>query len=156
MHGSHVTSQPCALIHFWLLLLGLLLLLLLLHPFNGLFSRTSWISWYQKAITSLGLNEARDYGLGFWMQWHQLDRMRTICTSLQTDNHTNTSSLNFLQAGCSSWRPTSILRTVSKHWRPVLTSALYKSLTYLLTVDRPCSSSLPTPIAFCLVLQPSL
>ena len=29
------------------------------------------------------------------MQWHQLDRMQTICTSLQTDNHTNTSSLNF-------------------------------------------------------------
>ena len=29
------------------------------------------------------------------MQWHQLDHMQTICTSLQTDNHTNTSSVNF-------------------------------------------------------------
>jgi len=29
------------------------------------------------------------------MQWHQLDHMQTICTSLQTGNHTNTSSLNF-------------------------------------------------------------
>ena len=28
-------------------------------------------------------------------QWHQLDHMQTICTSLQTDNHTNTSLLNF-------------------------------------------------------------
>jgi len=28
------------------------------------------------------------------MQWHQLDHMQTICTSLQTDNHTNTPSLN--------------------------------------------------------------
>jgi len=28
------------------------------------------------------------------MQWHQLDHMQTICTSLQTNNHTNTSSLN--------------------------------------------------------------
>jgi len=28
-------------------------------------------------------------------QWHQLDHMQTICTSLQTDNHANTSSLNF-------------------------------------------------------------
>jgi len=37
------------------------------------------------------------------MQWHQLDHMQTICTSLQTDNHTNTSSLNFLQAGFSPW-----------------------------------------------------
>ena len=29
------------------------------------------------------------------LQWHQLDHMQTICTSLQTGNHTNTSSLNF-------------------------------------------------------------
>ena len=29
------------------------------------------------------------------MQWHQLDHMQTVCTSLQTDNHTSTSSLNF-------------------------------------------------------------
>jgi len=32
--------------------------------------------------------------------------MQTICTSLQTDNHTNTSLLIFLRAGCSSRRPT--------------------------------------------------
>ena len=64
-----------------------------LHPFNGLFSRTTWVSWYQKDKTSLDLNEAR--GWGFGMQWHQLDHMQTICTSLQKDNHTNTSSLNF-------------------------------------------------------------
>ena len=32
---------------------------------------------------------------GFGMQWHQPDHMQTICTSLQTDNHTNISSLNF-------------------------------------------------------------
>jgi len=38
-------------------------------------------------------------------QWHQLDHMQIICTSLQTDNHANTSSLNFLQAGCSSRHP---------------------------------------------------
>jgi len=28
---------------------------------------------------------------------------KSIYTSLQTDNHASTSSLNFLQAGCSSW-----------------------------------------------------
>jgi len=27
-------------------------------------------------------------------QWHQLDRMQIICTSLKTDNYTSTSSLN--------------------------------------------------------------
>jgi len=39
------------------------LLLLLLHPFNGLFSRTAWVSRYQKGKTSLDLNEARDDGV---------------------------------------------------------------------------------------------
>jgi len=28
------------------------------------------------------------------MQWHQLDRMQTICTSFQTGNHTSISSLS--------------------------------------------------------------
>ena len=36
------------------------LLLLLLHPFNGFFSRKTWVSRYQKGKTSLDLNEARD------------------------------------------------------------------------------------------------
>jgi len=49
---------------------------------------------YQKGKTSLDLNEARDYGVLGW-QWHQLDHMQTICTSLQTENHTNTPSLIF-------------------------------------------------------------
>jgi len=35
-------------------------------------------------------------------QWHQLDHIQIICTLLQADNHARTSSLNFLQAGCSS------------------------------------------------------
>jgi len=32
------------------------------------------------------------------MQWHQLDCMQTICTSLQTDNHINTSSLSVFES----------------------------------------------------------
>ena len=44
--------------------------------------------------TSLDLNEARDDGVSGW-QWHQLDHIQTICTSLQTDNHISTSSLYF-------------------------------------------------------------
>ena len=81
-----------------------------LHLFNGLFSKTTWVSPYQKGKTSLELNEARDDGVLRW-QWHQLDHMQTICTSLQTDNHTNTSSLNF-------YRPDAFpgdQPTVSKH-----------------------------------------
>ena len=37
--------------------------LLLLHPFNGLVSRTTRVSRYQKGKTSLDLNEARDDGV---------------------------------------------------------------------------------------------
>jgi len=45
-------------------------------------------------------------------QWHQPDHMPIICTSLQTDNHASTLSLNFLKAGCSSWRPTNSVRAL--------------------------------------------
>ena len=34
-------------------------------------------------------------GEGLGRQWHQLDHMQTTCTLLQTDNHTNTSTLIF-------------------------------------------------------------
>ena len=61
-----------------------------LHPFNSLFSMTTWVSWYQKGKMSLDLNEARDDGV-LGRQWHHLDDMQTICTSFQTDNHSNTS-----------------------------------------------------------------
>jgi len=40
-----------------------LLQLLLQQPFNGLFSRTTRVSRYQKGKTSLDLNEARDDGV---------------------------------------------------------------------------------------------
>ena len=58
-------------------------LLLPLHPFNGLFSRTTWVSWYQKGRPSLDLNEARDDGIWGW-QWHQLDHRQTMCTTIFT------------------------------------------------------------------------
>jgi len=47
-------------------------------------------------------------------QWHQLDHM-------QTDNHASTSSLNFLQAKCSSWCPTNsvkALKPTNSMWFP--------------------------------------
>ena len=45
------------------LLFVVTLLLLILHPFNGLFSRTIWVSQCQKGKTSLDLNKARDDGV---------------------------------------------------------------------------------------------
>jgi len=38
-------------------------MLLLLHPFNGPVSRTTWVSRDQKGKTNLDLNEARDDGV---------------------------------------------------------------------------------------------
>ena len=66
-------------------------LLLLLHPFNGLFSRTTWVSRHQKDKSFWILLEQEMMGC----QWHQMDHMQIICTLLQTDNHASTSPLSF-------------------------------------------------------------
>ena len=57
--------------------------------------------------TNLDFTEARD---SEW-QWHQLGRMQ-ICTLLQTDNHTSTSLLSFLQAGCPSCHATNSVKAL--------------------------------------------
>ena len=77
-------------------------LLLLLHRFNSLFSRTTWVSWYHKGKTSLDLNEARDDGvLGCsGISW-------TICKQSATHSRQITTPTPhhslYLQAGCSSY-----------------------------------------------------
>jgi len=60
------------------------------HPFNCLFSRTTWVSRHQIGKPCWFLLEQEMMG---W-QWHQLDHMQIICTLLQTDNHASTSSLD--------------------------------------------------------------
>jgi len=83
--------------------------LLLLRPFNGLFSSTTWVSRHQKGKPLSILLEQDMMG---W-QWHQLDHMQIIYTSLQTDNHASTSPLSF-------HRPDALPAaqpTASKHWR---------------------------------------
>jgi len=65
------------------------------------------VSRYQRGKTNLDFTEARD---SKW-QWHQLGHMQ-VCTLLQTDNHANTSSLSFLQAGCPSCRPTNSIKAL--------------------------------------------
>ena len=78
------------------------------HPFNGPFSGTTRVSWYQKGKTNLDFTEARD---SEW-QWHQLGHMQ-VCTSLQTNNHASTPPLIF-------YRPDALPAaqpTASKHWR---------------------------------------
>jgi len=83
-------------------------------------SKTTQVSRYQKGTTNLDFFEARD---SEW-QWHQLGHMQ-VCTSLQTDNHTSTPPLNFLQAGCPSCRPTnSVTALKAKVSAKVLTKTL--------------------------------
>ena len=77
------------------------------HPFNGPLSGTTRVSRYQKSKTNLDFTEARD---SEW-QWHQLGHMQ-VCNSLQTDNHASTPPLSFLQAGCSSCRPTNSVKAL--------------------------------------------
>jgi len=50
------------------------------------------VGQYQKGKTKLDFTEARD---SEW-QWHQLGHMQ-VCTEFQTDKHTSTSPLSFLQ-----------------------------------------------------------
>ena len=91
--------------------------IILLQPFNGLFSRTTWVSQYQKGKTNLDFTGARD---SEW-QWHQLGHMQ-VCTSLQTDNHASTPPLCFYGPDAlPAAQP-----TASKHWRHFVIIALYK------------------------------
>jgi len=61
-----------------------------LQPFNGLFSRTTWVRRYQKGKTNLDFTGARD---SEW-QRHQLGHMQ-VCNSLQSDKHASTPLLSF-------------------------------------------------------------
>ena len=77
------------------------------HQFNGPFSGTTWVGWYQSDKINLDFTEARD---SEW-QWHQLGHMQ-VCTSLQADNHASTPPLSFLQAGRPSCCPTNSVKAL--------------------------------------------
>ena len=84
----------------------LILILHMLHPFNGPSTGTTRVSRYQKGKTNLDFTETRDRE---W-QWHQLGHMQ-VCSSLQTDDHASTPPLSF-------YRPDAFPAaqpTVSKH-----------------------------------------
>ena len=74
-------------LHGVILPYSLLLLLLLLHLFSGLFSRKTWVSRYQKSKTSPDLNEAREYkvsgccGISWTTRKQFASRSRQITTS---------------------------------------------------------------------------
>ena len=78
------------------------------HPFNGPFSGTTRVSWYQKGKTKpicILLEQETVSSSG--ISWAEMQ----VCTSLQTDNHASTPPLSF-------YRPDALPATqptVSKH-----------------------------------------
>jgi len=84
------------------------------------------VSRYQKGKTNLDFTEAKD---SEW-HWHQLGHMQ-VCTSLQTDNHSSTPPLSFLQAGCHSCRPTNSVKALKALY---LFVQILKNMINLLTL----------------------
>jgi len=79
------------------------------HPTNSVKKQkeTAYVSQTQKGKTNLDFTEATD---SEW-QWHPLGHMQ-VYTTLQSDNHTSTPPLSFLQAGCPSCRPTNSVKAL--------------------------------------------
>jgi len=78
------------------------------------------------------------------MQWHQLDHVQTICTSLQTDSRANTPSFAFIllftiilssHKGCSFTHdmfPSPVLRTGGLFFAQILTLFNVNSINYII------------------------
>jgi len=79
------------------------------HAFNSPFSGTTQVSRYEKGKANLDFTEARD---NEW-HWHQLGHMQ-VFTLLQTDNHTSSPPLCFLQVGCPSCHPTNSVKALKE------------------------------------------
>jgi len=107
---SDIILNPDFLLQSWLKLSNNKHIVTTIHThthLTALFSGTTQVSRYQKGKTNLDLIEARD---SEW-QWHQLGHMQ-VCNSLQTDNHDSNPPLSFLQAGCTSCRPTNSVKAL--------------------------------------------
>ena len=86
----------------------------LLHPVNGLFSRTTWISQCQQGKTSLDFNEARDDGiLGCSdISWTICKQSAHLSRQITTPTVQHPSLKFYRLNALPDAQP-----TVSKHWR---------------------------------------
>ena len=96
------------------------------HPFNGPFSRTTRVSWYQKGKNHLDFTEARD---SEW-QWHQLSHMR-VCISFQSDNHSSTPPLSFYRPDALPATPINSVKALKAMLKK--DTAKYRKLTNICT-----------------------
>ena len=78
------------------------------HPFNGLWSRTTRVSRYQKGKTNVDFTEARD---SEW-QWHQLGICKSATHSRQITTPAPHHSVFYRPDALPAAQP-----TASKHWR---------------------------------------
>ena len=118
----------CILLYYWANKTMMVMMMIHIHPFNGLFPGLP--GWAGTRKVNLDFTGARD---SEW-QWQQLGHMQ-VCTSLQTDNHINTSSLNV-------YRPDALpdaQPTVSKHCRirAMAEYAVWTTQTVACEVARP-------------------
>ena len=78
------------------------------HTFNGLLSRTTRVSRYQKGKTNLDFTEARDSEWQWHISW-------AICKSASRSRQITMPAPHhsvFLQAGCPSCRPTNSVKAL--------------------------------------------
>jgi len=75
-------------------------------------SGTTRVSWYQKGKTNQDFTEAGD---SEW-QWHQLGHMQ-VCTSLQTDNHANTTPVKLFTGRMPFLLPNEQCQSTEKAWK---------------------------------------
>jgi len=81
---------------------------ILLHPFDGLFSRTTQVSRHQRGRTILDFTEATDNGVAIASAGPYANYLHLA----QTGNHASTSPLSFYRVDVlPATEP-----TVSKHW----------------------------------------
>jgi len=85
--------------------------------FNGLFSRTTWVSWYQKGKPSLHLNEARDYGFlgSSGISWIICKQFASHCRQVTTTTPHH-----------SIFTGRMLFLTVSKHWKQEVYELMYE------------------------------
>ena len=122
--NNYFTMKPATNAQNYLHYSVQLIYMYIVHTLNSSFSGTSRVSRYQKGKLNLNFTEARD---SEW-QCHQLGHMQ-VCTLLQTDNHASTQPLCFLQAGCSSCRPTNSIKALNGYQKSH--RALHMLLHYL-------------------------
>jgi len=134
LHGlscAHELPTCCQTNHFHQLLIAVtnqispvISTLLILNTFTGKMTLTKSHVWCMRALFPglprwAGTRKVKP----IWIllkqetvsgnEWHQLGHMQ-VCTSLQIDNHASTPPLRFLQAGCSSCRPTNSVKALKE------------------------------------------